>query len=498
MTTNELEMIIRGASVFDGLGGPPPYVDIGIAGGRVRTLGDLSTQSASVDIDATGLAVAPGFIDVHTHDDLAVLRHPGMEYKLRGGVTTSVVGNCGFGPAPFEAGSVLLGALTPGDPLPFYDGHAGYARAVDAVTPGVNVAVLAGHGTIRLAVMGSDERAPSGPELASMQELVREALDAGAFGLSSGLIYRPGRAASTDELIELCAVMAGSGARYTTHLRDEGRGLLAALDEAIRIGFEAGVPVQISHLKVSGRDCWGQAEAALTQIEQAQRDGLDIAADQYPYTAGSTSLRAVLDNGAFTEVGSFGAGALRASDIVVASAPDHPEWEGSDIATIADQLGTSERDAAEQVAREAHGATVILHMMAEADVRTILRHPAVMIGSDGLPTLEGRPHPRLSNTFARVVGHYGRDEQVLTVAEAIRRMTAVPAEVFGLVDRGRIVEGAHADLVVFDAERLLDRGTFEHPRRTPEGLSMVIVNGVPALMDGAPTGDRAGQVLRRA
>ena len=496
MTASD-SLLVRGATVYDGTGSAPRRTDVAVEGERIAELGSLDSRSAATEIDGTGLALAPGFIDVHTHDDFAALRYPDMAFKTRGGVTTCIVGNCGFGPAPFVQAVKMLDTLAPGAPLDPWDGHAGYMAQVEARGVGVNIGVLAGHGTLRMAAMGRDERPPKPAEMAHMKALLREALDAGVLGMSSGLIYDPGRNAATDELAELAAEMRGTGALYATHMRDEAEGLLASVEEAITIGRRAGVPVQISHHKAAGRDNWGLVKQSLRLIEAAQARGESVHADQYPYTAGSTMLRAILENGAFLADAPGGIGKLLPEDVLVASAPGKDEWEGLTVAELSKDFGLEPRAAAERMVEHAPGTTAVLHMMSEDDVRTVMQHPSTMIGSDGLPTLEGRPHPRLYNSFARVVGHYARDQGVMDLATAIYRMTGFSADKFGLVDRGVIREGAFADLVLFDADAIIDRGTYAEPNRYPDGIDTVIVNGVPVVRRGNVQKALPGQLLRR-
>jgi N-acyl-D-amino-acid deacylase len=487
------DVLIRGAQVFDGSGAPPVVADVALEGDRIAAVG-AAGGAARESVDAQGLALAPGFIDVHTHDDFAALAHPDMAFKLVGGVTTCVVGNCGFGAAPHAAAAVMAKTLHPGIALPEWRGYAGYMARLERQPTGVNIGVLAGHGTARLAAMGTENRAPEGAEMAAMKATLAEALEAGALGLSSGLVYDPGRFAATDELVELCALMRGTGALYATHMRDESTGLLDSVREAIAIGERAGVPVQISHHKASGRSAWGLVGESLKLIEAAQRKGLDVHADQYPYTAGSTILSAVFRDGRLRGV----SGDTRPEDVVIASTAAHPQWEGRSLAALAESMRCTPEAAAERVLAEDSGVTVILHAMNEADVRTVMRHPSTMIGSDGIPTLEGKPHPRLYGTFARVLGRYAREEKLFPLAEAVHRMTGFPAAKFGLRDRGAVRAGAIADLVLFDPARIIDRGTFEDPKRMPEGIAAVFVNGVRALDRGRATDARAGRVLRRA
>jgi N-acyl-D-aspartate/D-glutamate deacylase len=484
------DLIIREVEILDGTGAPSRRGDVAIEGNKIAAVG-TAKQSAREIVDGSNLALAPGFIDVHTHDDFAVVLHPDMAFKTLGGVTTVVVGNCGFGPAPWKPASRFAATVDP-RPLPQWDGYRGYMQTLEANPAAVNVATLIGHGTARHAVMGLEAREPTGAEMAAMKEIVTEGLEAGCVGLSSGLIYDPGRHARTDELVELATLMRGTGALYATHMRDEGLGLLDSVAEAIEIGERAGVPVQISHHKASGERAWGLVTQSLKLIEDAQAKGQNVHADQYPYTAGSTSLGAVFRDGAFGGPG-------RETDpknIVIASAQGHSEWEGRSIAALATAMGCTAPEAATHVLKHAPGATIIIHMMREDDVRTVMRHKSTMIGSDGIPTLDGKPHPRLYGTFARVIGHYARDENLFSIAEAIHRMTGFSAKKFGLRDRGEITPGKAADLVLFDPKTIIDKGTFEDPKQTPHGTKAVYTNGKLAVDNGKPTAARAGRVLR--
>jgi N-acyl-D-amino-acid deacylase len=494
-----VDLVIRGATVYDGTGGPGRVSDVGVAAGRVTAVGDLGAERPGASVDAAGLALAPGFIDVHSHDDFAVFLMPEMDFKVGQGVTTDVVGNCGLGAAPFGAARAYLeffGADRREDSLPTWDDYGAYLDAVDADPPSVNVAVLVGHGTVRLDAMGNDRRAATDGELARMADTLAASLDAGCVGFSTGLIYEPGRYSNIEELIALARVMAGTGGVYATHMRDEGVGLLAAVTEAITIGEQGGVPVQISHHKASSRAAWGLVTQSLALIDAARARGVDVTADQYPYLAGSTSLFAVVQN---ADERTAGIGDTDWNAIVVASAPGHPEWEGQSIVDLAARLGRTPPDAAKVVVdAEGYGAVVIIHSMNEDDVRTVMAHPTTMIGSDGIPTLTGKPHPRLYGTFARVLGHYTRDEHVLTLEQAVHRMTGMPAAKFGLDDRGVIREGAWADLVLFDPSAINDIATYESPRRHPSGIHTVWVNGTAVTHEGHHTGERPGRALRQS
>ena len=499
--TAKFDVLIRGATVFDGTGAEPFEADIGIEGDRIAAIGSLDASSAISDVNAEGLALCPGFIDAHTHDDFAALAHPDMGFKLRGGVTTCIVGNCGFGAAPYTQAVDMLGNLTPGMAIGQYDGYAGYANSLRGVVPGVNIGVLAGHGTIRKAVVGSEAREPSDAEMHAMHShLTKRWMRA----LGNRAYLRPRPLCSTDELATFATAMRGTRGIYATHMRDEGIGLLNSIDEAIAIGEAGGVGVQISHHKASGRESWGLVNESLKKIEAAQARGIDVHADQYPYTAGSTSLQAVLENGAFADQGSHDADGSRGGlsgvspdDVVIASCPGHPKFEGCSIRRVSEMLGLDALPAARDVVARSGGTTVILHMMSEDDVQTILRHPSTMIGSDGIPTLDGKPHPRLYNSFARVLGHYARDVGVFDLATAVHRMTGFAATKFNLAGRGVISQGAFADVVLFDPKEVIDKGTFEDPNQFPQGISAVYVNGTLAVDAQGLRNKRAGQVLMR-
>lgn len=491
-----VDTVIRDVTVYDGSGGAPFAADVGVEGDRIARVGDASGD-ADREIAGEGLALAPGFIDVHTHDDFAALIHRDMAFKALGGVTTCIVGNCGFGAAPFAQAALMARAFHPNDALPPYEGYAGYLAHLDAHPPGVNVGVLAGHGTIRLAAVKGGASVPEAGEMAEMKRLLCEGLEAGVLGLSTGLIYEPGRRAQTEEIIELATEMHGTGGLYATHMRDEGTGLLESVAEAIRIGEGAGVPVQISHHKATGRASWGLVTESLRLIERAQAAGMDVHADQYPYTAGSTVLGAVVQNLMVGEDSDRGSSVGTAADVVIASADGRAEWEGRSLEVLAREFGGTAKEAADRVLAAVPGATVILHGMSEDDVRTVLAHPSTMVGSDGIPTLEGKPHPRLYNTFARVLGHYARDLGVLSLEEAVRRMTGFSADKFGLTDRGYVREGYFADLVLFDAATVIDRGTFEDPNQYPDGIACVLVNGEEVARSGRSTGALPGRALRR-
>ena len=494
---DHFDLIFRGGTVYNGTGDEPFNADIGITGDRISALGDLSAATANDEIDTSGMAVSPGFIDVHSHDDFHVLSRPDVEHNTLQGVTTVVVGNCGFGAAPFEAAAGRLGELfeLPSDVKP-WDGYAGYLATIDHVKPSLNVAVLIGHNTLRLDAMGDNQEVPpSIDQVTHMAGWVAEGMDAGAVGFSTGLVYEPGRFSTTDEIAAVATVAGGYRGVYASHIRNEGGSLLEAVEEAIIVGEMSGCSVQISHHKSSGRENWGGIERTLEIIEAARERGLNVTADQYPYTSGSTRLAAVLQNDAFTD-GSGGFGLVKAEDVLIATATGNPSHEGRSLASFVKEWDLPAEDAARKILDEAgDDVYVVLFMMDERDVRRVMAHPTTMIGTDGIPA-GSKPHPRAWGTYARILGRYVRDEGVISLPDAIYKMSGMPADKFQLTGRGVVKESAFADLVVFDPSTVIDTATYEDPKTPPVGMPHVIVNGVPVVRDGVHTHARVGRALR--
>lgn len=489
MTDAPFDILIRGGTVIDGTGTPGVRADVAVRGGRIAAIGQVDGTTQRT-IDATGRAVAPGFIDVHAHDDAAVLTTP-MDFKLMQGVTTDIVGNCGAGIAPALGGGArgLPGVEIVLGPLPeaTWETFGEYMDAVDASHPAINVACMIPHGIVRMRAVGMDRRPPDDRELAQMREDVAEGMAAGAVALSTGLIYVPGTFAETDEIIALAKVAAEYGGLYVSHIRNESDRLLEAVDEAITIGREAGCPVQISHHKASDRPNWGKTADSIRLIEQRREAGTDVTFDVYPYTAGSTILAAA--RGVQQEIDP--------ETIMVASVREKREYEGKNLAQIAEMLGIDPDDVITRVLAEEPAAVAVFFSMDEADVQRVMSHPLCMIGSDGIPSPTGKPHPRLYGTFPRVIAKYVREAKLFSIEEAVRKMSGLPARRFNLAERGELREGWAADIVVFDADNIADRATYEDPRQYPAGVDYVIVNGQVAAEEGRQLPARAGHVLRR-
>ncbi len=524
------DLLVANALVVDGSGAPPFPGGVAIDGDRIaRVLRAADAEPpARRRVDARGRVIAPGFVDVHTHSDVTPFVEPGMDSMLRQGVTTVVVGNCGGSafPAAGAADMAALAGVGAEAVAADWRTFGEYLERLQAERPAMNVAALVGHGTLREVALGEDQRrAPTAAEADLMRSLLAQALDEGALGLSTGLIYAPGLHATTDEIVDLARVLRDRGGVYASHVRGEGQQVFAAVAECIQVGRRAEVPSHVSHLKVEGRTMWGRAAELLELIDAERASGADVSMDQYPYTAWETELaaalppwvtpdelpdvladasstarlRAAIEEG---EPGWESVGpALGWDRVVLGSFEPDPTLTGRSIADIAAERGQEPFRTIAGLLLEDRYAGMLGHGMLEDDVRTIVRRPDVFVASDGIAVSPSGPlgrfavHPRYYGTFARVLARYVREERLLSLEDAVRKMTALPAERFGLVDRGRIAEGAFADLVVFDPDTVADRATFEHPHAFAEGVDLVVVNGRVAW-DWTP-GQRAGRALRR-
>jgi N-acyl-D-amino-acid deacylase len=479
---DHFDLLIRDATVIDGTGRPRYRADIGVKRDRIERIDVMPDARADVELQASGRVAAPGFIDSHTHDDRLLLSAPSMTPKISQGVTTVVTGNCGISLAPSPA------AMTPPiqPPLdlldnrgewfrfPTFDAYVQELRLKPATT---NCALLVGHTTVRAACMDDLARPAKPSERMRMQKLVREALVAGAIGASSGLYYEPAFAAPTDEVIDVFKPLREFNGLYCTHMRNEADDVMDALDESFQIGRELGVPVVLSHHKVSGVANYGRSKQTLAHIDK-QMARQPIHLDCYPYTAASSVLSAKRIS--------------TASRVVVSWSEKHPEFSGWDLRTIAESMGATQEQAVERLLP----AGAIYFAMDEDDVRRVLAFPHTMIGSDGLPH-DTFPHPRLWGTFPRVLGHYCRELGLFSLEEAIHKMTGLTAKTFGLADRGTLAPGAYADVAIFDPVAVTEGATFQQPITPAIGIDTVIVNGEIVWREGRSTGARPGRILER-
>lgn len=528
------DLLVHNAKVVDGTGAPWFRGAIGVRDGTIATVSRAADPGldAAETIDADGAVVCPGFVDTHSHSDLQLFADPALEPKIRQGITTEILGQDGFSMAPLYRPDAPaewqrhLSALAGSVDLDWsWQSMAEYFDAIEANGLGPNVASLVGHGTVRFEVLGMADRAPDAAELDRMADLVTEALEDGAVGFSTGLIYAPHSNATTDEVQTLAARLGTYGRPFVAHIRSEGRWIWDGLDEFIDIGAETGVPLHLSHFKVAGTEQHGKADRAIELIEAARERGVDFTVEQYPYTAASTMLSAVLppwvhadgteqalayldDSEARERIrrditewridGWENIGALSGWENIVVSHVNteaNADIEGQSIAEIA-----ADRDAelietvCDILLEEELGASMVIHMLDEPDVQEILEYERVNVATDGL--FGGSPHPRVYGTYPRVLGHYVRERNLLTIEEVVRKMTSLPARAMGFQRKGVIRPGMDADLVVFDPARIASRATFEEPTRFPVGLPHVIVNGVPVVRDGETTDAHPGSVVR--
>jgi N-acyl-D-aspartate/D-glutamate deacylase len=526
------DIVIRGGSLIDGSGAAPMRGDLAIRDGRIAAIGtDLGAAAGKV-IDARDLAVAPGFIDIKTHSDFTLPINPKAESKVRQGVTTEIIGHCGFSVAPALPGKVelLRDYLSPSAPwLPFKETtFADYLDGFPATA--VNAGMLVGHNTLRLMVMGMADRPPTADELARMIALLEQALDAGALGLSSGLFTAPGSYAQPDEMIALCRVLAHYNGGYFTHIRDESNKVLESVAEAIDIAKTCGVHVEIVHFKCSGMDNWGKASRALDMIASAKARGLDVDCDAYPYAAGSNPLKNLLPQ--WVQAGGVEAMLARLAErptrarlrddiardglnnwgripswdcVRISISPHLPQHAGTTIGALAAERGEDPIDTVADYLVADKGATrVLVTSISEDDIRDIVASPLALVGSDGNcvatygTVSQGLPHPRFYGTFPRVIGHYVGELGVLPLELAVHKMTGASARALKLRDRGLLREGYRADVTIFDSADFKDRATYAEPHQYPTGArTSVIVNGVIVVADATHTGALPGRVLRR-
>ncbi len=529
-------ILIKGGTVVDGTGAPGRPLDIAIDGHKIAGMYKRSEAKAALTVDATDKIVCPGFVDIHSHSELMLLCNPLAESKIRQGVTTELVGNCGMSPAPAigEAKDALASLAEPLDVEVDWVTLDEYLLRLSNLRASVNVATLVGAGTLRQAVVGNRDVKVNGEQLAQMKALLGDAMLQGAFGLSSGLIYAPGCYSTTEELTSLASTASSLGGIYTSHIRGEGRTLVAAVEEAISIGRDAPIRVQISHHKACGRNSWGLVNKTIGMIEDARREGVDVAFDVYPYTASCTSLETILPpwarEGTSEEIlARLSNPETRASIVKEFKAPSYywedtvaetgweninviglrtdayRRFENKSIAQIALETGIPPEDIAlDIIADEKLRPYAVFHEILEDDVMTVIRNPLAAIGSDGEaespygPTGKHATHPRAYGTFPRALRRFVYEKGLVPVEEMIRKMTSWPAERIGLADRGVLAKGMAADIVVFDPAKITDMATFDNSHVYSVGVEHVLVNGAVTISDGEHTKERAGHVLRHA
>ena len=528
-----LDVIVRGGTVIDGSGGPAHRADVGIEGERIATVGDLSQLSAAREIDATNSVVSPGFIDVHTHSDLTVLVNGRAESKIRQGVTTEVTGNCSFSPYPVRPGRPeladryeLRNALSEIEWT--WTDLDGYAKRLEASGTAVNIAPLVGQAAVRIAAMGGGDGRPTPEQLANMQRLVEESLEQGAFGMSVGLTLVPSSFADADELKALAEPLGRHGRLYIQHSRLWAGWHARTIEEAVDIGRTAGCPVQLSHQAIVDSREYGTGGRLIGIMEQARADGVDVMYDVYPYVAAGTPLDQLVPT--WVQDGGVEAMLTRLSDPAVrrraiedtakgwfrglpfdwtkillteVARPESQRYLGWSVAQVADEWGLSGAETlVELIWREHNQVGCVMFNRDEDDMRTFLAHPLAMVGSDGSaiapygPFAATKPHPRFYGTYPRVLGRYVREYALLGLEDAVRKMSGLPAERFGLRDRGVIAENMMADVVVFDPLTFIDQATFEDPHAYPIGISHVLVSGQLVVDQGEHTGKLPGRVLR--
>ena len=521
------DVLIRRGHIVDGCGNPWVKADLGVVNGKIEAIGNLAGESGSKKIDAKSLIVTPGFIDMHSHSDFYVLLNPYGESKIFQGITTEVVGNCGDSAAPMNdrlrayREKYMRQELGPDFKLD-WSSMKEYMERINEKGASFNVAPLVGQGTVRANVMGFEDRKPTDTEMKKMCSLVAKSMEDGAWGLSTGLIYMPGCYTETDEIVSLARVAAKYCGIYASHIRGEGETLLQAVNEAVEIGEKANIPVEISHFKAFGRKYWGMTKESLRLVEEARAKGIDVTVDQYPYLAGSTGLATLLPY--WAQEGGKDVLLERLKDpetrkkikedfnlverewdqVKIVFAEKHPQFTGKSIVEIAK---IEDEDPSNTVfdllVEEQASVAIVVFGISEEDGRRVMKSPYMMVGTDGSAVSpkgilgRGKTHPRFYGTFPRILGRYVREEKVLTLQEAVRKMTSMPAQKIGLRDRGLLREGMVADIVIFDAGKITDEATYTDPHRFPSDIHYVIVNGEIVVRRNRHTRVLPGRTLKK-
>ncbi len=526
----EFDLLIAGGTIFDGTGGPPFRADVGVSGDTIRAIGRIARSRAAAVIEADGLAVSPGFVDVHDHTDTGLLVNPKAESAVRQGVTTLVSGQCGGSPFPLTDKDAEALARRLAEEHGLQGGWRdirGFLARIEEAGTAVNYTTFVGHGTVRSAAMGNDDRPATAGELEKMKAYVAEAMAGGALGLSSGLEYAPGSFGSTEELIELSRVAARTGGVYATHMRDEETFILEAVEEALRIARETPIRLQISHLKVGLAPNWPKIEPLLDMLEKARAEGLDFRADRYPYIASATGLATIFP--IWARAGGAEGFVARLKDPahdarirahIAGQERDYGSWDKILISEVGSDKnraleGTTVLEAAQRagkapyefmrdlIVEESNRVGMVAFYGNEEILERILARPYIGIGADGSAVApygalsKGKPHPRTYGTYPRALGRYVREERMVPLEEMVRKITAMPAAQMGFVRRGLLKAGWAADVCVFDPDRIIDKATFKDPAVYPEGVHKVIVNGQLVVDEGTHTGRLPGRVLRK-
>ncbi len=529
--SNRFNVIIRNGLIIDGMGTSPVRRDLGITGNKIAAIADLENATADTIIDAEGMAVSPGFIDIHTHTDMELLANPNGESKIRQGITTEVSGNCGYSPFPLDEADL---SDLDDNALEKYGFHInwknidGFLRTLEEERISMNYATFTGHGNLRAFVMGKNDVQPTASQMKSMKEMLAKSMENGSLGLSSGLEYAPGSYAGTEELIELSRVVAKRGGVYATHMRNEDDRVEEAVREALRICREAEVSLQISHLKACNQVNWYKVDGLIRMIDEASQSGLPVHADRYPYTAWSTGLSSLLplwsrqgdtedvlarlnDSKLLPEIRKYAdtrsqnIGGWDRFLINSCVSPANKKFEGKSIQECAEITNKKPFEFVRQLLiEEKNRVDITGFAMNEENLKKVLASPLVMVGSDGSvaapygPLSKSKPHPRFYGTFPRVLGKYSREEKIFDLSTAVRKMTSMPADKLGLKYRGRLQQGYFADIVIFNPKTVIDKATYVDPHQYPAGIAYVLVNGKITIAEGEHTGAHAGAVLRKS